>query len=77
MTLKEQLEEIIKILSPKPCIIVTQRYEYDKHGNRIPYGLTVLAQSQEKLGHSHGIHTKYDYGFLQLDTESGIAVLVI
>jgi len=77
MTQKEQIEEIIKILSPKPCIIVTQRYEYDRNGNSKPYGLTVLAQSRENLGHSHGVYTRYDYGFMQLDIESGIAVLVI
>lgn len=77
MSQKEQIKQIIEILSPKPCIVVTQRYEYDRNGNRIPYGLTVIGESSERIGQSRGVHTRYDYGFMQLDVQAGIAVVVM
>ena len=77
MTTQEQIEKIIEILSPKPCIVVTQRYEYDRNGDMKPYGLTVIGESGKKIGHSRGIHMRYDYGFMQLDIEDGIAVVVM
>lgn len=77
MNTKEHCEKIIELLKPKPCIIVTQRYEANSRGKLIPYGLTVVAQSGENVGNSHGVNTRYDYGVMQLDVQSGIAVVVI
>ena len=55
-----------------PCLIVRPRADY---------GLVVLAESKHnpdyKLGHSWGVGCRYDYGFLQLDVESGIKVFVM
>lgn len=77
MTTQEQIEKIIEILSPKPCIVVTKRYEYDRNGNMQPYGFTVIGESKKNIGHSRGIHMRYDYGFMQQDIQAGIAVVVM
>ena len=77
MATKEQCEKIIEILKPQPCIIVKQRYETDSRGNSVPYGLTVVEQSSNYNGRGHGPHTRYDYGFMQLDIQNGYAVVVI
>lgn len=72
-------ENRIKILieTCKPCIIVTPRFNYDNTGRRYAYGLTILGESSEQLGHSHGVGSYYDYGFMQLDTQNGISVVVL
>ena len=77
MNTKEQCEKIIELLKPQPCIIVTQRYEIDSRGKTIPYGLTVIEQSSDYNGCSRGANTRYDYGFMKMDIQSGIAVVVI
>lgn len=72
-------EEKIKILAEtcKPCIIVTPRIRYDDKGRKYSDGLTILGESSEHLGHSRGVGWRYDYGFMQLDTESGISVIIL
>lgn len=72
-------EEKIKILieTCKPCIIVRPRFNYDYKGRRYVDGLTVLGESSNQIGHSRGVGSRYDYGFMQLDTESGISVIVL
>lgn len=77
MNTKEQCEKIIELLKPQPCIIVKQRYETDGRGKLVPYGLTVVEQSSGYNGCGSGAHTRYDYGFMQMDIKSGIAVVVI
>lgn len=59
-----------------PCIVVRPRKEL-VNGNYMTYGLTVLAESSGQVGHSHGVGSRYDYGFMQLDVENGINVFVI
>ena len=59
-----------------PCIIVCPRYKYIGD-RRVSDGLSVRAESKPKTGHSWGKGTRYDYGFMQLDIESGINVFVM
>ena len=63
-----------------PCIIVTPRQEFI-NGKWITFGLTVLEESEHSpdcmLGHSFGVGSRYDYGFMQIDVERGINVFVI
>lgn len=75
MTQKEKIEILLKTC--EPCIVVCPRFKYDNKGNRYTDGLTVLGESSERLGHSHGVGWRYDYGFMQLDTESGISVIIL
>lgn len=72
-------EEKIKVLIEvcKPCIIVTPRIRYDDKGRKYSDGLTILGESSEHLGHSRGVGCRYDYGFMQRDTESGISVIIL
>lgn len=51
-----------------PCIVVTPRSEG---------GLTVIGQSDDKVGHSQGLYTRYDYGFMQLDIDLGINIVIL
>ena len=72
-------EEKIKILieTCKPCIIVKPRIRYDDKGRRYSDGFTIIGESSEKLGHSRGVGWRYDFGFMGLDTESGISVIIL
>ena len=73
---EDKIQELIKLCSP--CIIVTPRYNYDNQNRRYCDGLTVLGESSKHLGHSYGVGTRYDYGFMQLDTEgSNITVIIL
>ena len=74
MAQKEKIEKIIEMC--RPCIVVTPRFNYDR-GRKCARGLTVLGESSDQLGHSHGVGCYYDYGFMQLDTENGISVIVL
>ena len=76
MTQTEKIKILIETC--KPCIIVKPRVNYDTNtGRRYVYGLTILGESSKQLGHSHGVGSRYDYGFMQLDTEMGISVIVL
>lgn len=77
MDTKEKCRKIIELMEPQPCIIVKQRYENDGFGKVVPYGLTVVEQSSNYNGCGSGANTRYDYGFMQMDIQSGIAVIVI
>lgn len=79
MYLTKEQEEKIKILieTCKPCIIVTPRIRYDDKGRRYSDGFTIIGESSEKLGHSHGVGWRYDFGFMGLDTENGISVIIL
>ncbi len=75
MTQAEKIKILIETC--KPCIIVKPRVNYDNTGREYVYGLTILGESSKQLGHSHGVGSWYDYGFMQSDTKNGISVIVL
>jgi len=75
MYFEEKIKHILEIC--ERCIIVVPRIGYDKHGNRYNDGLTIVGESSKCIGHSHGIGTRYDYGFMQQDIANGISVVIL
>jgi hypothetical protein len=61
-----------------PCIVVCPRQTYNSRRDRWEDdGLTVVAESSPNIGRSRGVHSRYDYGFMQLDIRDKINVFVI
>lgn len=75
MSTKDKIEELLGMFSD--CIVVGPRLGYDKNGRYISDGFTVLGETRNCLGCSRGVGSRYDWGFMQLDVESGINVVIL